>query len=68
MLEQNKDNTTALSMINNVLKESKYNETHWGKFIEITQLLDKYYNTELGNYNPELYNFMIENHLFPSKT
>lgn len=66
-LEQNKDNTTALSMIKNVLKESKYNEVHWSKFKEITQLLDKYYNTELADYNPELYNFMIENHLFPSK-
>ena len=62
--DKNKDNATALLLIKNFLKESEYNEMHWQKFIETTQSLDKYYNTELINYNPELYNFLTETRLF----
>jgi sulfatase maturation enzyme AslB (radical SAM superfamily) len=63
ILDQNKNNAKAYSLVNTLLKESKYNETFWNKFVDTTQKLDKYYNTLLKDYNLELFNFLITNKL-----
>lgn len=63
ILEQNKNNANAYSLVNTFLKQSKYNETFWNNFVETNHKLDKYYNTSLKDYNIDLYNFLVEHKL-----
>lgn len=60
ILEKNRDNSTAYSLINTFLKEAKYNEVFWNKFKDTNTKLDKYYKRSMLDFNPELYNFLIE--------
>ena len=61
VLEKNKNNLTALTLINTFIKSRTYNETYWKQFIETTKSLDVFYNKNIKDYNPELVEYLKEN-------
>ena len=61
VLEKNKNNPTALTLINTFINSRTYNETYWKQFIETTKSLDVFYNKNIKDYNPELVEYLKEN-------
>lgn len=62
ILEKNKSNKDAFALLNNFLKEYRYNKVEWANFLNITKKLDNYYNVSLKNYNEDLFNFLDKNY------
>lgn len=60
ILETNKVNDVSYNLLKTFMFQQEYNEDVWNTFLDITKKLDKYYQVELKEYNPELYNFLIE--------
>lgn len=54
VVDSNKSHPKAHSLLSTFLKSNKYDSAIWNKFLENTKTLDKYYNTNLEDYNPEL--------------
>lgn len=57
VLEKNKKNRTAYRLIENFVKNSKYNKKIWNDFFDKNKKLDSFYNTKLEDYNLELVEF-----------
>lgn len=58
IVEQNKDNDTAHRLIETFVKKSNFNEKVWSEFVDSLNVLDKYYGTDLADFNPELANYL----------
>ena len=61
LLEINNNNKTASKLVNTFTKSGKYNEKYWLEFIHITKKLDKFYGTNINDYNSELVTYLREN-------
>ena len=55
VLDRNRDNHTAYRMIETVAANAKFSELEWKALIEFINKTDAYYNTNIKDYNPELY-------------
>lgn len=60
IIESNSHNDKAINMIKNFIKNSKYDEELWKKFLESISTLDDYYDTKLKNFNEPLANFLLD--------
>lgn len=58
VVDQNKDNDTAHTLIEAFVKKSNYNEKVWLDFIDSIDTLDKYYGTDITEFNPELASYL----------
>lgn len=64
ILEKNKNNAVATSMLKNIAIEHKFDKAEWEKFLNINKKLDNYYKTNLKDYNSELFQFLNEHYQY----
>jgi len=64
VLEKNKDNSKATRLINTFIKQGKYDNEQWEMFLSTTKKLDKFYNTDIKDFNPELVEYLENNYGF----
>ena len=58
ILDLNKDNERAIRLIKGFTKNAKYNQKIWDAFLDNVIKLDKYYGTNLKDFNEPLLNFI----------
>ena len=64
VLEKNKENSKATRYINTFIKQGKYDKEQWEMFLSTTKKLDKFYNTDIKDFNPELVEYLENNYGF----
>ena len=55
LIDTNSSHAYSKKLIENFLQNTNYNLEEWEKLLNNTTKLDKYYNTNLQDYNPDLY-------------
>lgn len=58
VIGQNQDNTTAHTLIETFVKKATFNEKVWNDFLNNIDVLDKYYGTDIDNFNRELAEYL----------
>jgi sulfatase maturation enzyme AslB (radical SAM superfamily) len=58
VIDLNKDNERAYTLVSKFAKNSKYDDDHWSMFLKRIKMWNNFYKNDLKDYNLELHNFL----------